>query len=241
MRRVRWLTATLLAAIGADCAAAPAFEMHDSGALLLFAGSDLWRDGTFLHGGAVWSPGGRDQPGLTFKMLLSGGTYRYHSGALGDARVTGEAVSGTFLPGWRFQANSMTFTVFGGIEVSHHHLSPDDVSNTLRGTQVGARGGFEFWCQPTPVTMIAADASATSLGPSYSGRVALGWRLVESFYVGPEVSGFVFDKSYRQWRVGAHITALQLGDLEWSAGIGWSNDSEHREGVYGKLGLLWRR
>jgi hypothetical protein len=82
--------------------------------------------------------------------------------------------------------------------------------------------------------------SATSIGPSYSARGALGWRLFERFYIGPEITGFSFDNSYRQLRIGAHITALTLGVFEWSAALGWSRDSDDREGIYGRLGLLMR-
>ena len=32
---------------------------------LLFAGSDLWRDGEFLNGGTLWSPKGLNNDGFT--------------------------------------------------------------------------------------------------------------------------------------------------------------------------------
>ena len=37
----------------------------DERPFLFFAGTDLWRDGAFLHGGALWSPGGFDADGFT--------------------------------------------------------------------------------------------------------------------------------------------------------------------------------
>ena len=49
--------------------AAPA----DDATFLFFGGTDLWRYGAFLYGGAIWSPGGVDNPGFTIKTLLSGG------------------------------------------------------------------------------------------------------------------------------------------------------------------------
>ena len=36
--------------------------------LLLFAGTDLWRDGAFLDGGLIWSPAGLNTGGLTGVM-----------------------------------------------------------------------------------------------------------------------------------------------------------------------------
>ncbi len=32
---------------------------------LLFGGTDLWRYGQFLYGGALWSPAGLDRDGFT--------------------------------------------------------------------------------------------------------------------------------------------------------------------------------
>lgn len=37
----------------------------DGRPLLLFAGTDVWRDGAFLYGGLLWSPGGFDVDGFT--------------------------------------------------------------------------------------------------------------------------------------------------------------------------------
>jgi hypothetical protein len=48
------------------CAAAQAgTDGPDNRSLLLFAGTDVWRDGAFLHGGLLWSPAGLDVDGFT--------------------------------------------------------------------------------------------------------------------------------------------------------------------------------
>jgi hypothetical protein len=47
--------------------------------------------------------------------------------------------------------------------------------------------------------------------------------------------------AYRQLRVGAHVTALKTGLWEWSAAVGWSDDSDSRTGLYLRLGVLTRR
>ena len=47
--------------------------------------------------------------------------------------------------------------------------------------------------------------------------------------------------AYRQLRVGAHVTALKTGLWEWSAAVGWSDDSDSRTGPYLRLGVLTRR
>lgn len=59
--------AAVAAAMMALCVALP--EARAGGTenppLLLFAGTDLWRDGHFLYGGLLWSPGGVDRDGFT--------------------------------------------------------------------------------------------------------------------------------------------------------------------------------
>jgi len=54
--------ATLVFCAVATQAGADGPGNHDS---LLFAGTDLWRDGAFLYGGALWSPAGFDAEGFT--------------------------------------------------------------------------------------------------------------------------------------------------------------------------------
>ena len=92
----------------------------------------------------------------------------------------------------------------------------------------------------TPSTMLAADASLTSIATGNSARLAFGWRLNDWFYLGPEAQAFACD-GYRQPRLGAHVTALKTGLWEWSAAAGWSDDSDRRTGPYLRFGVLTRR
>jgi hypothetical protein len=45
------------------------------------------------------------------------------------------------------------------------------------GLMVGARAAANLWFEPSPATMIAADAPLSLITTSYSARVAFGWRL----------------------------------------------------------------
>ena len=175
------------------------------------------------------------------QLVFGGGTYRYESGFLANAEVFGREFTASVLPGWRFRKDSFILPVFAGLDVQDHRLSPDDPSNKLRGTSAGFRGGFELWYEPNAGTMVSADVFSTMIGPSYSGHAAFGWRVFDRFYLGPEIQAFAYDNSYRQFRAGAHITAFKTETAEWSAGAGWARDSDHREGVYGRVGVLMRR
>ena len=179
--------------------------------LLLFSTTDLWRQGGFAHGGVLWAPNGLDRDGPVLKLMFGGGIYHYISGALGNADVRGQLLAAAVLPGWRFVRERFTVTVFLGYDFQRHRLTPDDPSAGLRGSYHGLRTGFELWYQPTAATMIAADASVSTVGPSYNVRLAAGLRAFDAFYVGPEVQAFGADDNYRQFRAGLHVTGLRTG------------------------------
>jgi hypothetical protein len=204
---------------------------------LLFSGLDLWRHGTFLYGGALWSPGGLDRDGFTLKAMISGGRYDYLSGSLGT--VTGRELVAQLMPGWRFKFGTAELKVFAGLDLQNHHLDPDDPQSGLRGGDAGLRTAFELWVEPTPDTMIAADGSVSTIEHSYSIHGALGWRIAGLFYAGPEVQAFACD-GYSQRRIGVHVTAFKLRGTEWSAAAGFARDSDDHDGAYMRLGISRR-
>jgi hypothetical protein len=220
--------------------AGPALAGDDGAHFLLFSGTDLWRDGRFMHGGLLWSPGGLDREGFTLRAMISGGLYRYHSGALNDAWVTGTEEEIQALPGWRFKRDRLELKVFAGLDIKNDVTNPYDPSSRLHGTSAGVRASVNVWFEPTPSTMFAADASLTSIATGYSARIAYGWQLNDWFYLGPEAQTFAC-LGYRQARLGAHLTALKTGMFEWSMAGGWANDSDSRSGAYVRIGILTRR
>jgi hypothetical protein len=236
------LLAAVVAAAAAYCgvetAAAQSLAEGESAAhVLMFGGFDLWRGGDFVHGGLLWSPDGLQRDGFTLKLMLGSGTYRYRSGAID---ISGRQYSSALMPGWRFKDGTIELTVFGGLDLQQHQLSPDDPGNGLRGFHAGARGGFDLWAEPIPAqVMLTASVSASTVGKSVWTRAAAGVRAFD-MWLGPEVI-YCGDDSYRQLRVGAHATGLRTEAFEWSAGIGWGVDNDNRSGVYGRIGVLLRR
>ncbi|MGH6664865.1 MAG: cellulose biosynthesis protein BcsS [Pseudolabrys sp.] len=218
----------------------PAKAGDDSAHFLLFSGTDLWRDGRFMHGGVLWSPGGIDREGFTLQAVISGGQYRYGSGTLNNATVTGTEEEIQLLPGWRFKRETLELKVFAGLDIKNDVTTPYDPSNRLHGTSAGARVAANLWFEPTPATMLAADASLTTIATGYSARLAYGWKLRDWFYLGPEAQTFAC-LGYRQVRLGTHLTAFKTGAFEWSAAGGWANDSDRRSSLYLRLGVLMRK
>jgi hypothetical protein len=231
--------AFIVCCVGTGPPPAHASDDEELAHFILFSGRDLWRNGVFAYGGLLWAPGGFDTGGFMLKTLLSLGVYRYNSGALGNVTVYGGELKGQVLPGWAFKRGRFELKLFAGLDVETHRLWPDDPTNGLRGTSVGAALAAELWHEPTIDTMIAADASLTSIGPNYAARIGLGWRAFEQFYIGPETQVYGGD-GYRQFRAGAHITSMKTGEREWSAAAGWAVDTDKRDSPYVRLGFMQR-
>lgn len=244
MRVAWWPAAIVVAAAQYVCAdRALADRLEDAPkepTVLLFSGVDLWREGGFLHGGILWSPQGLSDEGLALKLVFGAGAYRYRSGALDDAEVMGRVFSASLMPGWRFKRGGLIVTLFAGLDAQEHDLSPADPSSSLEGSLVGVRSGFDLWYEPTAAMMVSADASYSTIGGGYGGRLAMGWRILNRIYLGPEAAVFNCD-DYRQYRVGLHFTGFRTERFELSAGLGYVEDSDDRDGAYVRLGLLARR
>ena len=240
-RRVRaaaFAAAAFVCCIGVSSVSAQ--EADDEARYILFSGRDIWRNGFFAYGGLVVAPGGLDQDGFLLKLLISGGLYRYNAGSLGGERVIGSEVTVQVLPGFRVKRGDLETKVFFGPDVEQHRLSPDDPSNNLRGRAFGIRFNFDIWYNPTPTTMLAGDATLSSVATNQSARLAFGWRVIDDqFYFGPEIAGFTSD-GYRHLRLGFHVTGLKNDNYEWSAAGGWARDSEGRSSPYLRLGLMQR-
>ena len=187
---------------------------------ILFSGRDLWLNGRRISFCAVRARSGELLP----KILFASGLYRYDAKNLGGERVIGAEGLAHALAGWRVKRGDAEFKFFFGPEFQRHHLEPDP-SNRLRGNSIGLRMAFELWYEPSPSSMVAADASLSSIATSNSARVAYGWRVFEDMlggiYLGPVVEYFG-SEGYRHLRLGAHITSMKAEDTEWSAAGGWA-------------------
>ena len=208
---------------------------------MLFSGRDIWRNGAFAYGGMIVAPGGFEQDGFMFKLLLSGGLYRYNSNALGGDEVIGAEWLTQLLPGFRIKRGDVEAKIFFGPDFEKHKLWPDDPANKLVGSAIGVRLSAEFWYEPTPMTVAIGDVSLSSIATNNSARLAYGWRvfdgILEGFYVGPEIQYFGSD-GYKHLRLGGHITGLKTNDQQWSAAVGWAQDSDNRASLYVRLGLM---
>jgi len=235
-------------ACGADRALAQALEPNtpqpdglSGGAkaerVLLYSGFDIWRYGRAAYGGFYWAPDGLNNDGFITRLFVSHGVERYDAGS---RRFDTTIVRAAPLAGARFSQDKLEFKVFAGPELENRVLAPDVPTAAFRGTHIGARVASELWWEPMPEIMLTSAFSASTNATSHSARAAAGVRVFDRFWMGPEISASRDDFS-QQVRIGAHLTGFKLDALEWSAAVGYVQDSYHRSGVYGRIGVLTRQ
>jgi hypothetical protein len=205
--------------------------------VLLYAGFDIWRYGRAGYGGFYWAPDGLNKDGFITRLFVSGGAERYDASS---KRFNTNIIRAAPLAGWRLSRGTLELKVFAGPELENRTLMPDIPTAEFRGTRIGARVASELWWEPMPEMMLTSAFSASTNATSHSARGAAGWRVLDRFWAGPEISASA-DVFSQQVRIGAHLTGFRLDALEWSAAVGYVQDSFHRSGVYGRIGVLTRQ
>jgi Cellulose biosynthesis protein BcsS len=205
--------------------------------VLLYAGFDIWRFGRTGYGGFYWAPDGLNKDGFITRLFVSGGAERYDAGS---KRFNTDIVRAAPLAGWRLSQDTLELKVFAGPELENRTVMPDVPAAAYRGTHIGARAAAELWWEPMREMMLTSAFSVSTNATSHSARGAAGWRVLDQFWAGPEISASSDDFS-QQYRVGAHLTGFRIDALEWSAAAGYVTDSFHRGGIYGRIGVLTRQ
>jgi hypothetical protein len=203
---------------------------------LLFAGFDIWHFSIAGYGGVQFATDGLDNDGFIARLFVAESRERYRTPS---RTFTTDIARLSVLPGWRIKRGDVEIKLFGGLDLEHRGQTPAITGAPTRGAQFGLRTAAEIWWEPTPDIMLASSAYLSTIDTSHGGRAAAGWRLLDSFWIGPE-SSVSRDQFSTQYRFGAHLTGFKLAELEWSAAAGYLTDSLHRDGVYGRIGVLLR-
>ncbi|HYW62020.1 MAG TPA: cellulose biosynthesis protein BcsS [Bradyrhizobium sp.] len=191
---------------------------------LLYSGFDIWRFGRAGYGGFYAAPEGLGNDGFVARLFASEGRERYDFGA---KRYSTDILRLSLSPGWRLSQGGFELKVFAGPELE---------SASRSATHIGALIAAETWWEPLRELALSSSFSATTNVNAWSARGAASWRVRDQFWVGPEIlaSG---DIDSKQYRVGAHLTGFRLAAFEWSLAAGVLQDSFHRSGVYGRIGV----
>lgn len=202
--------------------------------ILLFSGTDISSVSNFAWASADASLlDKRTISGPVLRISGGAGRYEYDNTTL-DRRITGHAVSGQFLAGWRHVGPGLTATALAGAEVEHHRLTPDDADNDQAGTLAGLRAAGELWWEPSPRTVVDAHAAFGTAFDSYSARIAAGMRVGGRFLAGPELAA-LGNRTSGQLRAGLWFSGLRVGRLEMRMAGGALKEDDGGYGAYGNL------
>jgi hypothetical protein len=151
-----------------------------------------------------------------------------------DTHVVRQAVHGSALLGYQWARDGIVVAAFAGPEVDservNDHGAPRDT-----GPQLGARLHGEIWAHPTANTLLTTTVIAGTARTAHLwGRASAGYALWNGVFVGPEASLYATD-TYREWRIGAHLTGLTLGRFNLRLSGGWRAEEEtgHQGGYVG--------
>jgi hypothetical protein len=229
LRPVRYLAA--LAAPLAAALTPSVSQAQDTG--VVYAGGSAG-NGFNVYAGAVTAlPGGALGRGLALRGGASGGRYKYVSGA---EHIEGEYISGEVALVYQTSGRWGWANFSAGPRVSHTALSPDDLTNSLRGTRwdaalqidgaYGAHWRLEWF------------GSAGVFTGSYNGEVRMGPLLDASAQtrMGLE-AGVQGDDSYTKGKLGVFVSTLLADKLQGRIAAGFTEQQGRNTDSYAALSV----
>lgn len=227
-------TLALLAVGFAGVAASPRdedlFVRPEDQHTVLFGSMDAGRS-YFVSTGAKQTPTGPlDRTGFVLLETVGVGmtreTVRTEAGRVAVERLKHQA---TLSAGYQWALGPVYAAAFVGPEIYQEQVAYDGRFRRFSQPRPGLQAQVEIWANPTPDTMLAATFVGETARTSVWARLAAGVRLADAAYVGPEVTVYA-TPTYRETRLGAHVTGLSFGIVQMRVSAGWMTDDAHRQG-----------
>lgn len=171
------------------------------------------------------------ESGARVRVEGLGGTYGYRASTGGV--VHGEQAEGSALAGYEWVWRDAALAGYVGLNLRDDILSRPDPGRDA-GLAPGLKTIAEFYARPTEATMVHAYGSYSTAHNAYYARMRGGFALPWGGYVGPEAA-VLGDDFYNQWRVGAHLSAIQFGPVQVGVAVGYLRDRVQKGGVYTSL------
>ena len=204
---------------------------------VLFSSADAGSSGFLTVGAKRTLAGSLDESGpVALASIGAGGSpERMGLPGVGDAAFR-PAVQASALAGYQWALGRTFLSLFAGPELDRDRFSSAG-GLTREATRIGARVHGEIWMHPTDETLVTGTAIAGSARGHLWTRASAGYKVWRDVFIGPEASLYRTE-DYREWRVGAHATGLQLGRYTFRLSTGWRRDeSSPKGGPYGGLSV----
>jgi hypothetical protein len=226
---LNWALAVLTAAAAADPDRLLFIRPEDQ-RVVLFTAVDGGRS-VFLTTGSKQSiVGPLDRTGFVVMETSGFGITRetFQQGG-NDVRGTRFTTQTSTIVGHQWNLSKLFLSAFIGPEILHEQLTVAGRAYRFSEPRYGAKGQVELWSNPTPETLLTATLVGTTANLALWARGSAGIRVRPGLFVGPEVTSYVTG-TYRETKVGAHLTGFQFGLLQGRASAGWMITDDGRPG-----------
>jgi Cellulose biosynthesis protein BcsS len=161
-----------------------------------------------------------------------GGTVERIEGQPGDVRTIRHAVHASALVGYQWVRDGLVVAALAGPEVDADELSNRAIPR-VSDPHLGARLHGEISAHPTATTLLTTTVIAGTARTAHLwARASAGYAVWNGIFLGPEASVYATD-TYRELRLGAHVTGLALGRFNLRLSGGWRGEEETRDhGAY---------
>lgn len=196
---------------------------------VLFSSVDHGRS-TFVSAGSKQTlVGPLDRTGYVVIESAGFGITRERTG--GELRLPLErfTTQAAALFGYQLALPGLYLAGLAGPELDHEQVTVAGRFERVSEPRIGARGQIELWANPTRDTMLTETiVGGTTRGSVYT-RTSAGYRIHANLFAGPEVTVYA-TSTYRETKIGAHLTGIDLGILHLRASGGWMTTDDGRPG-----------
>lgn len=146
-----------------------------------------------IYSGLTWAPAGTlldDGVRIRLAGAAAYGSYRSlarTSAGIGQLRYRTSTLVGQLMLGYQLSFGPITLKAFGGVMAADKHDTPHDPSDPDQRLRYGATLALESWLD-LGAFYVQTDTSWQQIDQTASGRVRVGWRVVDALSIGPEIS-----------------------------------------------------
>jgi opacity protein-like surface antigen len=179
------------------------------------------------------APWGLDNSGLRIRLATVDGAFSFLQHTNFGPRIFGNSEEGVGMVGYQFVQGSTTLLLMTGVNyLTSSSSMPQDPSNPVPGTAFGSKSLIELYSSPTDKTMVEVEGTySTAFGEYYEdfkiGYAAFG----PEIYIGPEAT-FLGSESYNQYRLGAFLSGIKIGKVEFGFSGGYLKDRAQGSGYF---------
>jgi hypothetical protein len=231
--------------VGAQLPSSTIKADDEAASLEVWSGAQITENSWYAYSGITYAFGGDVLlDGWQLRVSGGGGGYSY-SGRLPLQSIdstgiefTGETAIGSVAVGYQQRFGPAIAKAFLGASYTDHRIVPQDVFNSVSGSEVGVVADVEVWTDINDATWISLGASYSTAFSSYSAHVAAGYRVLPELSLGLEAGAFG-NESLNAGRVGPLLKwDTPYGELTAAAGV--SGDYEDPSTPFGRVTWLVR-